>query len=328
MIVEQPTWSFATSAPLTKWYGHVSLLNERVLGQWVCLRRSDGALLWQRRFRRANTIVSVVDDVIVASETRSDGPWTIDFGCYGICLHTGHMLWVSHGIGLRGALGRLLDYVPGFTNDLRDAPAAVDRACVYCRSGRVLDIRSGRMLYRVRDSEIPTSSHWAFRRRINSLNSLSVRGEFQTSPLRAAEDLFLTRVPPQALEPQTGTPDRYDNVSLYAIASDRSLRWQFRASELGYFGDVIPFALCHPFVYVVVSDSPPTVPIQHNQPLVVRPNPGTWHALTLDVTTGSVLQDIVLGHSDNGARIEDADDRGVLFSLGQHRLLYLRRRDS
>lgn len=326
MIVEQATWSFMSRMPLTQWYGHVSLLNDRVVGQWLCLRRTDGTLLWQRRLRRANTILDVVHDVIVATEIRSDGPWTLDFGCYGISLHTGEVLWISHGEGLRGILGRLFDYVPGFTNSMRDSPAAVDRECVYCQSGRVLDVRSGMMLHRVSKAEILPLKPRAFRRRIQSLTILSDRGALQSIPLLVDDDLFLTRAVPLNTQPQTISASPEIDDSLYAISGNGKLRWQFRATDLGYYGGVIPFTFVPPFIYVVVSDSPPIVPIRPDQPLLVRSNPGTWHALTLDVVTGSVLQDVVLGHSEDGARIEDADDRGVLFSLAQRLLMYHRRR--
>ena len=84
--------------------------------------------------------------VIVANETRSDGPWTAGFGCYGISLQNGRLLWTSHGSGLWGRFVRLLDYVPGFTNELRDTPEQVEDGKVYCRSGRVLDVTTGQLI--------------------------------------------------------------------------------------------------------------------------------------------------------------------------------------
>jgi hypothetical protein len=144
MLEAMPAWTCTARYTLTQWYGHVHLLPGRALGQWLCIDRSDGHALWQKRFWRPNTIRNVADGVIIASETRSDGPWTLEFGCYGISLETGQLLWTVHARGMWGRLLRLLDFVPAFTNDLRDAPAFVQGSEVVCASGRLLDVRTGR----------------------------------------------------------------------------------------------------------------------------------------------------------------------------------------
>src|SRR5262249_7436635 len=103
-------------------------------------------------------VVGLTEDVAVASETRSDGPWTADFGCYGISLKTGDLLWASHAAGLWGRVLRLLDSVPFFTNDLRDTPARVRGNEVICNSGRVLDVHTGADLRRVPREEVRKGS--------------------------------------------------------------------------------------------------------------------------------------------------------------------------
>lgn len=153
MIEPNPRWSFAADRSLI-WYGHTQLLSDRVIGPWFCLDRETGSLIWQRTFRRPNTIRGVSERVIVASETRSDGPWTADFGCYGICMKTGKLLWTSHAPGWWGRAVRLFDYIPGFTNELRDTPHHIRGSEVFCTSGRVVDLLTGTNLRRVPPEEV------------------------------------------------------------------------------------------------------------------------------------------------------------------------------
>lgn len=76
MLDEIPSWTFSSSKPLTQWYGHVHLLRDHAVGQWFCVHRESGQLMWQHAMLRANDICNIDSGVIVASEMRSDGPWT------------------------------------------------------------------------------------------------------------------------------------------------------------------------------------------------------------------------------------------------------------
>jgi hypothetical protein len=83
--------------------------------------------------------------VIVATETASGGPWTASFGCYGISLRTGELLWpVDREEG--GWLGRFLGFLPGFGSANVETPVAVRGSQCVCESGRVLDIHSGSVI--------------------------------------------------------------------------------------------------------------------------------------------------------------------------------------
>ena len=77
---------------------------------------------------------------------RSDGPWSGLLGCYGISLENGQLLWTSHGSGIWGRLGRLLDFVPGFANEFRDTPRQIKDGKNFCDSGRIIDIQTGILL--------------------------------------------------------------------------------------------------------------------------------------------------------------------------------------
>ena len=143
------SWHFDARHHLYQWYGRVQIVGRHAVGQWFCVDLDSGRCLWERRLPRANTIRAIADGVIVASEMRSDGPWTADFGVYAIALESGELLWTSHREGLAGTVCKLLDHVPGFTNERRDRPNRVHDGEVLCESGRVLDLRSGRLLRRV-----------------------------------------------------------------------------------------------------------------------------------------------------------------------------------
>ncbi len=45
-----------------------------------------------------------------ATELRSDGPWTIAFGLYGISMKTGRYLWTSHARTFARHFVRMLDF--------------------------------------------------------------------------------------------------------------------------------------------------------------------------------------------------------------------------
>jgi len=95
---------------LTRWYGYVDYDGDYVTGQWFSLDADTGKEHGFRRFFRPNSVCGVDPDVIVAHETRSDGPWTFDFGIYGIHARSGELMWTSHDRGLWGRFLRCLDY--------------------------------------------------------------------------------------------------------------------------------------------------------------------------------------------------------------------------
>ncbi len=315
MITNSPTWSCTAKYSLTKWYGQVALLDDLVLGQWICIQRSNGHILWERGFWRPNAVVGVTDDVIVATETRSDGPWTCDFGCYGISLRTGELIWVSHRNGLWGKIVRLFDYIPAFTNELRDRATSVQDGVVFCESGRVLDVRTGAFLRRVPKAGLPSGVHWGFHKTLDPALRFPKSTEEPPPPAHVNDDCYVTRFPPPNLHRKIVPLDEGQNASLYGTTADGSLKWHFRVSQFGYHNSSSPLTFMPPFLYLVVSDSPVTVPIHPDKPYIVRPNPGNWHALTVDARTGSVVQDLLLGRCKDQARIQDVDDSGILFSL-------------
>ncbi|QDV69043.1 hypothetical protein Poly24_27570 [Rosistilla carotiformis] len=312
MIESIPLWTFNTKKPLTKWYGHVHLLPDKVVGQWFCADRTTGKRDWQARLLRPNTICGFDSGIIVASEMRSDGPWTADFGCYGISMESGRLLWTSHGSGIWGRIVRLLDYVPGFTNELRDTPHYVKDGKVYCNSGRVLDVTSGKLVYKM-DSEDVRSYE----------KPLSIGSQFAGSGVerhhprvKVMDNLFL-RHAQDAEGWQRGT------LEIAAESESGKPLWTFSINHLGrHIGS---YRLVPPFIYMLVSDEANSKPHPTKEHYAL-PNPTRWHFVTLSIKTGEVVQDFPLdGEKHSECRIDDVDGDGLLIGRANRELMYYRR---
>lgn len=308
MLETSPRWTFQARYGLTDWYEHVHLLPERVLGQWCCVDRATGKRLWDRRYFRPNAVKGVGDGVIAASEWRSDGPWTDQFGCYGISLETGRLLWTSHGRGVWGGLARMLDFVPGFTNEFRDSPSHVQENEVICESGRVLDIRTGRDVRRIPQEEVEAA-----------------RAARQKTP---ADQLFREdqvelpggqRLAKRARDRRPAAPALQDDLSL--ILSHRGAElWHFGSSSTGYQldGNFYSYRLQQRYVYLVMSEEVQWVPVSPSQPYCVQANPTIYRLLTLDLASGTIVQDFpVASDKLERCRIEDVDEQGLLVSSGR-----------
>jgi len=139
MLKATPIWSFESKRPLTRWFDHVRILPDYVVGQWFCLDRQSGSANWERNLK-PDEIVDIAGGVIVANERRRLNFSSLRYGCYGIALETGNVLWASHSSGLLEGLRRLV----GWT----DCPVYVADNRVCCRSGRVLDLKTGKLIER------------------------------------------------------------------------------------------------------------------------------------------------------------------------------------
>jgi hypothetical protein len=321
MIEPTPQWSFDAGRAVYQWYGHVRILSDRVLGQWCCLDRETGRLIWQKNFWRPNTVRGVSEGVIVASETRHDGPWIADFGCYGICLETGDLLWTSHARGWWGRVVRFLDYVPEFTNELRDSPHHVVGREVVCVSGRVLDLLSGADLRRISRAEVaryeephPAASH------LPAGGGWNGRTKVQVGPSR-----WLCQKRLDEDRPAGG-------VQLHLLDESEAVLWEWnsRATGLRVAGDFYscryaPHPHGPPFVYLVASEEP-NLKSDPARPHSAVWNPTRYPLLSLDVAEGRVVGDTLVDEGRaSECRIEDADDRGVLVSLDRSKLKYYQR---
>ncbi|MCA9174365.1 MAG: hypothetical protein KDB14_07760 [Planctomycetales bacterium] len=247
---------------------------------------------------------------------RSDGPWTATFGCYGISLESGTLLWASHGSGIRGVLARMLDFVPGFTNEFRDTPHHVEGGQVFCDSGRVLDVKTGRCQRRVDPDSVQAhesraSIGWQF---------YNTGMEKYHPRVAAGRGVFLRHA-----EGKEGVQRGVFKIAAENEAGDSI--WLFSVDQLGRHidGNFYSYRLAPPFIYLVVSDEPRYRP-HPSQKHVVTPNPTRWHLVTLALSTGKVVQDFPLGNSKlEECRIEDVDDEGLLIGKSSQELCYFRR---
>jgi len=327
MLIEQPTWTYKSGRSLCQWYGHVQLVAHKVLGQWVCLDLYSGQRLWQRRYRRPNTVVGVGKEVIVATEMRSDGSWTLTFGCYGISLETGVLLWTSHATRPWSWFLRCFDFVPRFTNSLRDAAVGVRGSRCVCESGRVLDIRSGREVGRTRDVEA-----W---------RPVSLGDSDKQSP---AERLYYSQLggEPSLVEIGEGKflTHRWDGESppseplgqqfqLFLVKDRQHLQWRFGIGDSGKYidGNYFSYRYAGDCVYMLVSDEPQFQPVGSMKALSVKPNATKFQIWTLDLGTGTIVQKIpVTDGNVLNCRIEDINDGHLLISIEGKTLLCYQRR--
>ena len=155
MLHTTPDWVSLCHLPRVWNRECARLLPDKIVGPWYCLERSTGELLWKRRLFRADKIIGIARGIIVATEKcHQCPPRPQTLGCYGISQADGHLVWTAHANGVFGRILRLLDYLGGL-NRRRDSPIHVRGGEVYCRSGRILDIHTGRYLRRQTPDAIP-----------------------------------------------------------------------------------------------------------------------------------------------------------------------------
>ncbi len=315
MLDPAVTWTFSDGQPLSQWYGCVHLLPHKAAGQWLCIDRTTGQLLWRSKLWRANTFCGVDSDMIVASEMRSDGPLTATYGCYGISLTSGKKVWTSHGSGVRGILSQMFDFVPGFANELRDAPLHVENGRVFCRSGRVLDVKTGQLLERLDPRQL---QHLRPPRRIDLVFYESTLNNGEAA-IPIGSGIILR----QLRQVESG------NTVLKFIADTEEGEniWTFSTDMPGrkINGNFYSYRLLPPFLYLVVSEAARTMPLP-TQRNAAGPNPTYWHFVSVDLHTGRIAQDFSLSDQPmDECRIEDADDHGLLIGRSDRSLAYYKR---
>jgi outer membrane protein assembly factor BamB len=231
--------------------------------------------------------------MIVASETRSDGPWTAGFGIYGIDARTGKLLWTNHGRGLWGRLLRCFDCVPGYTNEFRDVPKCVVGQYVVTAAGRILDIRTGRQCPSATVTTQNDNGRSAPDQRLYDNKSLRMDGD--TIRVQGSRDDFVIL--------------RRDN--------DGREIWRFAARDraLHVDGNYYSYRFHDGHIFIVLGDAPNYVPIKETEPLYVKPNPANYQLGILDVSSGECgLFPLVDAKQRNECRIEAIRDNRVLIS--------------
>lgn len=316
MLNETPIWEFQAKQPLIRWYEHVRLLTDKVVGQWFCLDRQAGTIHWERN-HHPDEIVDIVDGVIVANERRRQHIGSLRYGCYGISLNTGEVSWTSHSSGLVEGLRRLF----GWT----DCPVYVVDDRVYCRSGRVLDVKSGGLLERVAQGcvEKPNLPE--------SETIILGRSKSLDDPVRleVSEGLWLSH----KLEAKVSIEFTSEEFSrsiwdfrLFLTDDRGEVCWTFDLADSGYEICYCPYEdkcrYSFPFLYLLVCEKR-TTRKENNLEIY---NPSQFHVLTLNVNTGQTIQNIrIFNEPKVQCRFEDIDEGGVLISDSDRNMLFFDR---
>jgi hypothetical protein len=313
MISTKPSWTFFAKHSLTQWYGYVHLLPDVAVGQWLVLDRQTGRPLWERGFHRPNSIFGIAGDVILATERRSDGPWTLDFGCYAIALRTGELLWQWHGPGIWGAFVRACDWIPGFTNELRPSFRALRGNECLITSRRVLDVETGRTLRRNESRE-----EWKGPDLLSDAKRL-----YRKMPVAIEPGRTLSLVPP---EEKGNARERSTSRKIVVQVTDEAgaVVWCWGPHMIGlhsktnYYG----WRLAGDRLLFLAGEEPEVLPHSTHKGWVVT-NSTRYHLIVVDVRNGEVLQRFpVCEGPTRDCRIEDVDEKGVLISPEFKRLDY------
>lgn len=105
-------------------------------GWWTRFDRDSGAVVWRRYHRRGADLFAVLDDVIVASTFKNSGVYVFSF-------ESGRRIWARLGERCDWLL-KLCDYLPADNGG--DGPVAIYNGRILTRYGRLLDLKSGRIV--------------------------------------------------------------------------------------------------------------------------------------------------------------------------------------
>lgn len=296
----KPRWKHSNPRRLTQWYGNVDYYGQYVIGQWFALDAETGTEYWSKKFHRPTTLRGCAHDVIIATESRSDGPWTADFGIYGMDAQTGKLLWTNHGHGLWGKLLRGLDYVPGFTNEFRDTPKCIVDQYVITSAGRTLDVRTGQPRPSTAVGTLEADQRSAPDLTLYKNRSLEMDGE----------DLLIEGAG--------------DDFAILRRDKDGRVIWQFAARErsLHVDGNYYSYRLHDGRIFIILGDAPNYVPIKESKPWIVKPNPANYHLGVLDVSSGECkLHRLTDMEQRTECRIEAIREDRILISCEGTQLL-------
>ncbi|HTE19780.1 MAG TPA: hypothetical protein VK689_15550 [Armatimonadota bacterium] len=321
MITPDPSWTYSPERPVPVWEADVHLFPETVVGvlngrQWVCLERGTGRLLWeQRRLGRPNRICSLAGDVLIATEhRRNDGPWAANFGIYGVSLAEGRLVWTSHAPGRWGRFLRLLDFIPDFTNELRDDPLWFEGPEIVTSGGRRLEAATGTDIGCREVSDDSRRASETFSSRLLAWKEIPV-GELGT--------LVLGRPGKPETPGHVGT----DPLRFYLRSPEGDVCWQFQADREErirgphYWG--LSFDYFYPFVYFAAADR------LHAS----RPGGSLFRLLALDLRTGQFSQDLPVSPNElDWCEIESCDSSSLLVGTkevtGKYQLSHFARGDT
>lgn len=292
MIAQAPAWEHRSDRSLVQGYGYVQLIGPHVLGQWFCLERSSGRLLWQGDGHGMTDVSGHAHGIVVGTEMVSSGPGTYSRGCKAMRIATGALAWEATPPAPRGLFERFWRSFIIVT----EAVSFVDGDEVFLDSGRVLDLRSGTELRRIDKAKLGALSGAHWKARMDDDAHRFYVGE----PVAFAGGLLKRGTPGEATP---NTLDRTTPLAFYFERADGSIAWR-HALDAGLQID----GNFHSYRWV-----PPSV-------LVIAAPRGdaaerAYRLIEVDARDGSTRAEFALDEAPNAdCRIEDADANDLLVS--------------
>jgi hypothetical protein len=306
MLRDHPAWTVAARHPVTQGHDHVKLMPDHALGQWVCVGRRTGRVLWEHEFERPNSVKGVAEGIVIATEERPVGlmGWS-GFDCYAFELDTGNLVWTTHPSGECGKASNER-YMYPHCYDHRGAAAAptlVEDGMCFCRDGRVLDAASGKEVRRLSPKDVELRAT-----RQPAGPATGIYFSRYSSPGRPAGVLIS---PGRRLSHRTRGPG-LQGLAFRLSDNGGAELWSFDLEREG-FTHSTGFRLSGPYVYVVAAEAFPSEPPP--TPGDYPPLPRRYHLLALGLDRGTIRQDMPIGSTALATcKIEDVDERGLLLS--------------
>jgi hypothetical protein len=240
--------------------------------------------------------------VIVATETKSGGPWTASFGAWGISVETGEVLWPTRREVSWGR--RLVELIPFVGPPIPATAIHVAGSLCFCEGGSVLSIHSGEV---VREKETD-AEEWRAKEQERNASWKFYMGQ----PLALDNGDVLTH----------GSEDD-EEFHLYRIAPNDESRWHFDLGRERHFitGNYYSYRYSEGFIYMVVSDQYRELTFDPT-----KPHGGHYFLWTLDVQAGRLCQKVAIPDWAGECRIEAVDEDHILVSTANKNLFCYPRR--
>ena len=167
MIQSLPSWTLDRPAGTRAWPDRVRLVGRFLLGQWYCLNRDDGSVVWDRLLPSVNFITGIHDGAILCA-TIAPG-WKSGVGACGVRLEDGELFW-SEPL----------------------SPVSLDESVFLCMDGTVREVRTARVI-----CQRPALNEFAASEANGSLElSLQLSKLRGIGPLELVAGIFITGEPP------------------------------------------------------------------------------------------------------------------------------------
>jgi hypothetical protein len=234
--------------------------------------------------------------------------------------------------------------VPFYSNPFRDTPLAVRGSEVFCLSGRVLDLHTGRDVRRedakdldkYRKELTPSEALYESRLRLDFHKVQTTPGRHvshKPGPIPLSSGLqekldgnALGELTPEDMEQivQAKQAQGSTGFSLFGLDDGNEVLWSFRPEEQGYQidGNFHSYRLHGGNIYMIVSQEPQTVPVSPRDPHVVKRQPVSYQLLELDGESGRIDRSVsILDRKLRSCDIQSVGDGEVFVRCDEKELV-------